>query len=136
VLRDLGITLIAADSLSSVLDDGPTSKLIRQTLGAVSEFDKAMTVAKLKGARDGVRRTNEMRRAKELRRALLSSIVIAGPPASVVLTLWLSMIAAEGLASRPVRSRSAITSAWFKVRCGERPHLLPVAFWKTTRGGS
>jgi hypothetical protein len=77
VLRDLGITLIAADSLSSVLDDGPTSKLIRQTLGAVSEFDKAMTVAKLKGARDGVRRTNEMRRAKELRRALLSSIVIA-----------------------------------------------------------
>jgi hypothetical protein len=36
-----------------------------------------MTVAKLKGAGDGVRRTNEMRRAKELRRALLSSIVIA-----------------------------------------------------------
>ena len=27
--------------------------------------------------------------------------------------LWLSMIAAEGLASRPTRSRSAITSAWF-----------------------
>jgi hypothetical protein len=33
--------------------------------------------------------------------------------ASVVLALWLSMIAAEGLASRPTRSRSAITSAWF-----------------------
>ena len=39
-------------------------------------------------------------------------------PASVVLTLWLvpgfnpGMIAAEGLASRPSRSRSAITSAW------------------------
>jgi hypothetical protein len=31
----------------------------------------------------------------------------------VVLTLWLSMIAAEGLASRPTRSRSDITSAWF-----------------------
>ena len=53
----LGITLIAADSPSSFLDDGPTSKLIRQILGAVSEFDKAMTVAKLKGARDRVRRT-------------------------------------------------------------------------------
>jgi DNA invertase Pin-like site-specific DNA recombinase len=38
------------------LDNGPTSKLIRQILGAVSEFDKAMTVAKLKGARDRVRR--------------------------------------------------------------------------------
>jgi DNA invertase Pin-like site-specific DNA recombinase len=56
MLRDLGITLIAADSPSSFLDDGPTSKLIRQILGAVSEFDKAMTVAKLKGARDRARR--------------------------------------------------------------------------------
>ena len=56
MLRDLGVTLIAADSPSSFLDDGPTPKLIRQILGAVSEFDKAMTVAKLKGARDRVRR--------------------------------------------------------------------------------
>jgi DNA invertase Pin-like site-specific DNA recombinase len=58
MLRDLGVTLIAADSPSSFLDDGPTSKLIRQILGAVSEFDKAMTVAKLKGARDRARRLN------------------------------------------------------------------------------
>jgi len=57
MLRDLGVTLIAADSPSSFLDDGPTSKLIRQILGAVSEFDKAMTVAKLRGARERVRRT-------------------------------------------------------------------------------
>ena len=49
-------TLIAADSPASFLDDGPTSKLIRQILGAVSEFDKAVTVAKLKGTRDRVRR--------------------------------------------------------------------------------
>jgi DNA invertase Pin-like site-specific DNA recombinase len=56
MLRYLGVTLIAADSPSSFLDDGPTSKLIRQILGAVSEFDKAMTVAKLKGARDRKRR--------------------------------------------------------------------------------
>jgi DNA invertase Pin-like site-specific DNA recombinase len=56
MLRDLGIMLIAADSPASFLDDGPTSKLIRQILGAVAEFDKAMTVAKLKGARDRVRR--------------------------------------------------------------------------------
>jgi DNA invertase Pin-like site-specific DNA recombinase len=56
MLRDLGITLIAADSPASFLDNGPTSKLIRQILGAVAEFDKAMIVAKLKGARDRVRR--------------------------------------------------------------------------------
>jgi resolvase-like protein len=56
MLRSLGVTLVAADSPSSFLDDGPTSNLIRQILGAVSEFDNAMTVAKLKGARDRVRR--------------------------------------------------------------------------------
>jgi hypothetical protein len=37
MLRDLGVTLIAADSPASFLDDGPTSKLIRQILGAVAE---------------------------------------------------------------------------------------------------
>ncbi|MGD1213322.1 MAG: hypothetical protein ABR973_18590 [Candidatus Acidiferrales bacterium] len=35
VLRDLGVTLIAADSPTSFLDDGPTSKLIRQILGTI-----------------------------------------------------------------------------------------------------
>jgi hypothetical protein len=34
------------------MDDTPTSKLVRQILGAVSEFVKAMVVAKLKGARN------------------------------------------------------------------------------------
>jgi DNA invertase Pin-like site-specific DNA recombinase len=56
MLLGLGVTLIVADSTASFLDDGPTSKLIRQILGAVAEFDKAMTVAKLKGARNRVRR--------------------------------------------------------------------------------
>src|SRR5262245_36507478 len=55
-LRELGIELVAADSPNAFLDDGPTSKLIRQVLGAVAEFDKAMTVAKLRGARDRKRR--------------------------------------------------------------------------------
>src|SRR5262245_32600969 len=55
-LRELGIELVAADSPNAFLDDGPTSKLIRQVLGAVAEFDKAMTVAKLRGARERKRR--------------------------------------------------------------------------------
>ena len=55
-LRELGIELVAADSPNAFLDDGPTSKLIRQVLGAVAEFDKAMTVAKLLGARQRKRR--------------------------------------------------------------------------------
>jgi DNA invertase Pin-like site-specific DNA recombinase len=56
MLRDLGIELIAADSPTAFLDDGPTSELIRQVLGAVAQFEKAMLVAKLKGARDRKKR--------------------------------------------------------------------------------
>ena len=55
-LKQLGVTLVAADSPTAFLDDTPTAKLIRQLLGAVAEFDKAMTVAKLKGARDRKRK--------------------------------------------------------------------------------
>jgi DNA invertase Pin-like site-specific DNA recombinase len=52
ILKERGIELIAADSPTSFLDDTPTAKLIRQVLGAVAEFEKAMTVAKLRAARD------------------------------------------------------------------------------------
>ena len=49
----MSIDLVAADSPTSFLDDTPTARLIRKrVLGAVSEFEKAMLVAKLKGARD------------------------------------------------------------------------------------
>ena len=51
-LQELGVTLIAADSPQSFLDDTPTAKLVRQVLGAISEFDKAMIVAKLRAARE------------------------------------------------------------------------------------
>src|SRR5215218_1924102 len=46
------IELIASDSPQSFIEDTPTARLIRQVLGAVAEFDKAMTVAKLRGARE------------------------------------------------------------------------------------
>jgi DNA invertase Pin-like site-specific DNA recombinase len=52
LLRDAGITLIAADSPSGFLDDTPTAVMIRQILGSVSQFEKAMLVAKLRGARE------------------------------------------------------------------------------------
>jgi DNA invertase Pin-like site-specific DNA recombinase len=57
MLKDRGIDLIATDSPSSFLNDTPTARLIRQVLGAVSEFEKAMLVAKLRGARERKRRT-------------------------------------------------------------------------------
>jgi len=52
MLTERGIELIAADSPQSFIEDTPTARLIRQVLGAVAEFDKAMTVAKLRGARE------------------------------------------------------------------------------------
>ncbi len=51
-LKDMGIDLIAADRPDAFLDDGPTATMVRQILGAVSQFEKAALVAKLKGARD------------------------------------------------------------------------------------
>jgi DNA invertase Pin-like site-specific DNA recombinase len=48
----MGVSLVAVDSPQAFVDDRPTAKLIRQILGAVAEFDKAMTVGKLRGARD------------------------------------------------------------------------------------
>jgi DNA invertase Pin-like site-specific DNA recombinase len=51
-----GIALIAADSPDQFVDDTPTAVLIRQILGAVAQFEKAMTVAKLRGARERKRR--------------------------------------------------------------------------------
>lgn len=56
MLKARGIDLIAVDSPDSFVADTPTARLIRQVLGAVSEFEKAMLVEKLKGARERKRR--------------------------------------------------------------------------------
>ena len=52
MLKATGITLIATDSPDSFVDDGPTAVLIRQILGAVAQFDKAMLVQKLRSGRE------------------------------------------------------------------------------------
>lgn len=52
MLKAMGIELIAADSPESFVSDTPTAVLIRQILGAVSQFDKTTLVNKLRGARD------------------------------------------------------------------------------------
>lgn len=57
MLKERGVALVASDSPESFLDDTPTATLIRQVLGAVSQFEKAMLVGKLKGARDRKRAT-------------------------------------------------------------------------------
>jgi DNA invertase Pin-like site-specific DNA recombinase len=51
-LQRLNVKLVACDSPDAFLDGGPTSTMVRQILGAVSQFEKSGLVAKLKAARD------------------------------------------------------------------------------------
>lgn len=51
MLRDRDITLIPVDSPEHFMEDTPTAVMVRQILGAVSQFEKAMLVSKLRGAR-------------------------------------------------------------------------------------
>jgi DNA invertase Pin-like site-specific DNA recombinase len=52
MLKGLGIDLIPASALDFFTEDTPTAVLVRQVLGAIAQFEKASTVAKLKAARD------------------------------------------------------------------------------------
>lgn len=52
MLKNRGIELIASDDPDAFTADTPTAIMVRQILGAVAQFEKAATVAKLKGARD------------------------------------------------------------------------------------
>ena len=53
-LKDAGCTVIDCDSGTNLIDDSddPTRRLIRQVLGAVAEFDRRVTVLKLRAARN------------------------------------------------------------------------------------
>ena len=52
MLKAQGFTLIAVDDPDAFTADTPTAQMVRQILGAVSQFEKANLVAKLRGARD------------------------------------------------------------------------------------
>jgi DNA invertase Pin-like site-specific DNA recombinase len=51
-LRGRGVSLIPATAPDFFAEDTPTAVLVRQVLGAISQFEKATLVAKLKAARD------------------------------------------------------------------------------------
>lgn len=51
-LRSIGVELIPANAPDHFREDTPTAVLVRQVLGAISQFEKAQIVAKLKAARD------------------------------------------------------------------------------------
>ena len=49
LLSSRGYSLVSSENPESFIEDSPTSNLIRQILGSVSEFDKNSTVSKLRG---------------------------------------------------------------------------------------
>ena len=52
LLKAEGFDLIPVDAPTYFTEDNPTAELVRQVLGAISQFDKAQLVMKLKAARD------------------------------------------------------------------------------------
>ena len=53
-LKQLGVELVPTSAPDFFTTDTPTAVLVRQVLGAISQFEKATLVAKLKAARDRV----------------------------------------------------------------------------------
>jgi DNA invertase Pin-like site-specific DNA recombinase len=56
MLKAQGVSLIAATAPAHFVEDTPTAVLVRQVLGAVAQFEKTTTVAKLAAARRRKRR--------------------------------------------------------------------------------
>ena len=52
LLKGLGVELVPANCPSYFADDTPTAVMVRQILGAVSQFEKAQLVRKLRAARE------------------------------------------------------------------------------------
>jgi DNA invertase Pin-like site-specific DNA recombinase len=57
LLKDRGIELMPVDAPDHFTDETPTAVMVRQILGAVSEFEKASLVQKLRQARERKRMT-------------------------------------------------------------------------------
>ena len=53
--RKIGVSVISATE-GDLIDDDPTRKLVRQVMGAIAEYDKTMTVLKLRAARERIRK--------------------------------------------------------------------------------
>ncbi len=73
LLRDMGVELVPANCPDHFREDTPTAVLVRQILGAVSQFEKAQLVRKLRVARD--RKSEEAGRRVEGRKPVPSETV-------------------------------------------------------------
>ena len=119
-----GIEIIAADSPGAFVEDTPTATLVPQVLGAVAQFDKAMTVAKLRLARDRVRkRDGKCEGGKSHAEERSESVALARQLHRQ--GMGYSAISAE--LERPVTSASAGDRSTIRAceRCSTRPATRP-----------
>ena len=68
-LRKLGVELVPASAPDFFLADTPTAVLVRQVLGAISQFEKTSLVAKLKAATASAQREAGPKAASRIRRS-------------------------------------------------------------------
>lgn len=101
-LKKLGFILIPVDDPDSFTEDTPTQVLIRQILGAVSQFEKASLVAKLAGAR--LRKRNATGRCEGRKQAPEQARILA------------QNLRREGLSLRAIGDRLDV--AGFTVKSG------------------
>jgi len=59
LLVEMGFTLIAVDNPTTFVEDSPTSTMVRQILGSVSQYQKDELVTKLRVARERKRNLNK-----------------------------------------------------------------------------
>jgi DNA invertase Pin-like site-specific DNA recombinase len=99
-LKQQGIELIAVDSPTSFLDDTPTAIMVRQILGAVSEFEKASLVAKLAAARKRLGKPGGRKGLGVLRPAVVerAHALRAGDPGMALRSIAVAL-ASEGFVS-------------------------------------
>jgi DNA invertase Pin-like site-specific DNA recombinase len=57
LLKARGVAIVPVDAPAYFTEDTPTAVMVRQILGAISQFEKAITVLKLRAARDRKRAT-------------------------------------------------------------------------------
>lgn len=75
MLKGMGIALIPATAPDFFAEDTPTAVLVRQVLGAIAQFEKASTVAKLAAARKRKRQATGKCEGRKAHRELRPDVV-------------------------------------------------------------
>lgn len=112
LMQRLGIELIPADAPTFFSDPSPTSVMVAQILGSVSQFEKASLVLKLRCARD--RKRNETGRC-EGRKAV--------PDATIIEAKRLARISPKTHKRRSLRAIAAELAAAGHVQSSGKPYV-------------